>query len=167
MMAADEPDQTPEPPTASGGAISIIHLNRSFEAFGLVMDFLSRVEPFSTFEVETLANVIRMQLRDSFHLAAMQGNVMIGYAGWLRTTTAEANAWTEGRGILLARNGPEADAAALTVFAVTDPEATRRLITGARELNKGVRVFFKRELTASGTIPRKASVLNFQRNDAE
>ncbi len=167
MTTADHPDQPAEPPASAGSPISIIHLNPSFEAFGLVLDFLSRVAPFSTFEVETLANVIRMQLRDSYHLAAMQGSVMIGYAGWLRTTTAEANAWTEGRGILIARHGPDADAAALTVFAVTDPEATRRLIHGARELNKGVRVFFKRELTTSGTIPRKASVLNFQRDDAE
>jgi len=145
-------------------SLTIVQLTTTYEAFGLIVDFLSRIKPFSEFEISNLCGVIRNQLKDSHHLVAMAGKEIVGYAGWLRTPTAEAEAWTEGRAILRPSYGPTADAAVLTVFAVTDTAAIPRLIRGARELNKGTRVFFKREFTASSPTPRKAVVLNFSQD---
>lgn len=144
--------------------IKIVQLNSSFDAFGAVMHFLSGISPFRSFELGLLSQVIRTQLHYGQHLAALNGENIIGYAGWLRTTSQEAANWVEGRSILTARFDGNADAAALTVFAVSQPTVTRRLIRGARALNPGAKVFFKRSPESSARRARKATVLNFSSN---
>lgn len=141
--------------------LKIIRLANTFEAFGLVLDYLSRTPPFADFELGSFAGVIRAQLSYENHLAAMSGKLMVGYAGWLHTNAEYAEAWLRGDGILKSLDGRPHDCAALTVFVVSDARATPRLIRGARELNKGVRVYFKRDYDGSTRGPRKASVLNF------
>ena len=125
------------------------------------MSFLSEIPPFSKFELGLLGDVVRTQLQHGQHLAAMKGEVMVGYAGWLKTSAQEASEWIEGRAILTARFDSEADSAALTIFAVLDSSITQRLIRGARSLNVGMKVFFKRGANWNSPIPRKGSVLNF------
>jgi hypothetical protein len=144
--------------------IKIVQLNSSFDAFGAVMNFLSEIPPFKSFELSILSQVIRTQLHYGQHLAAINGETIIGYAGWLRTTSLEAASWVEGRSILTARFDANADAAALTVFAVTQPTVTRRLIRGARTLNPGAKVYFKRGPESAARRTRKATVFNFSSN---
>ena len=142
-------------------SFTITQLSASYQAFGAVMHFLSEMPPFLAFEIGILADVVRTQLRHGQHLAAMAGDTMVGYAGWLRTSADEAAAWVDGRAILTARFDERTDAAALTIFAVAYPAVTARLIRGARSLNPGVEVFFKRDTEIKYPISRKASVLNF------
>jgi hypothetical protein len=135
-------------------------LSPSFEAFGLILDYLSLTTPFSGFELGNIAEVVRGQLGKRNHLVAMIGDRLVGYAGWMHTTIAIAEEWTSMNGILRPVSGAH-DAAALTIFAVTDTRATPRLIRGARDLNKDVRVFFKRGYQGEARGPKKASVLNY------
>lgn len=156
------PDQDPSDRPDSG-AIRIIQLGGTFEAFGMVVDYLSRTAPFSEFVLGTLADAIRHQLGAGHHFAAMSGTELVGYAGWLLTSDAIAQAWAESDRPLLRVPTEQATAAALTTVAVTDPAATRRLLRGAREVNKGKRIYFKRGSEGRGRTPRKTSVLNFSK----
>lgn len=143
----------------------IVCLAPSYDAFGMVMDYLSVTDVFSTFELGNLAGVVRRQLSDGNNLAAISDGQMTGYAGWLHTTVAEGEEWLENRAILKPRPEIECDAAALTVVAVSDSAVTTRLMRGARELNKGKRVFFKRGYDGVVRPSRKSSVLNFNAPD--
>ena len=57
------------------------------EALGLVIDFVGRRPPFSHFETGTLLEALGHQLRDQHHLVAFDGLKVVGYAGWMMTTT--------------------------------------------------------------------------------
>ncbi len=138
--------------------INIVCLSASYKAFGMVVDFLADSMPFGTFELSEIAPVLRTQLKAGHNLAALQGSVMVGYAGWLLTTEAVGTEWMENRAILSPMS--EGDAAALTIFASDDRGATTRLIRGARELNVGRRVFFKRGYDGQMKPGRKSTVLN-------
>ncbi len=149
-----------QPPSTSPSTVVIVGLSPTFQAFGMVIDFLSDSEPFGTFEVSAIAPVIRTQLQDGHNLAAMEGDRMVGYIGWLLTTKAIGEEWAENRAILRPMKAEGSDAAALTIFVSDDKAATARLIRGARELNKGRRVFFKRGYDGQLKHSRKATVLN-------
>jgi hypothetical protein len=139
---------------------TVVCLAPTFEAFGMVLDFLAESDVFGNFELSSLAGVVRTQLRDGHNLAGMQDNQIVGYAGWLHTTIATGSEWMEGRAILKPLYDASVDAAALTVFATSDPAMTPRLIRGARELNGGKRVFFKRGYDGVVRPGRKNTVLN-------
>lgn len=138
----------------------IVSLSGSFEAFGMVMDFLSRTESFDRFELGNIASAVRGQLASGCNLAAVRGNEVAGYLGWIYTTPELAEDWMEGRGLLKSLPRNEAAAAALTIVASVDRAATVRLIRGARELNKGVQVYFKRGYDTALKPSRKSTVLN-------
>lgn len=138
----------------------VIGMAPTFEAFGMVMDLLSRSDVFGAFELRNLSGVIRRQLADGHNLAAVRGDDVLGYAGWLHTTEHEGSEWIENRTLLKARKPEDSDAVALTIFASADPAVTPRLIRGARDLNKGKRVFFKRGYESMIRPDRKSNVLN-------
>jgi len=130
----------------------------------MVIEFLAMSDVFQTFELATVANVVRTQLRHGHNLAGIVDDRMVGYAGWLHTTVETGSEWMEDRAILKPRYDDGVDAAALTVFASADPAMTTRLIRGARELNKGKRVFFKRGYDGVVRADRKNTVLNVSKS---
>lgn len=149
-----------EQPQEESDASVVVSLAPSYEAFGMVMDFLAESDVFANFELAAIARVVRRQLKDGNNLAGTKDNQIVGYAGWLHTDIATGEEWMEDRAILKPLYGDAVEAAALTVFATADPAMTRRLIRGARELNKGKRVFFKRGYDGVVRPDRKNTVLN-------
>jgi hypothetical protein len=148
-------------PSTDRSAIKILSLNPSFEAFGMVLDFLSYALPFSHFELGRFSAIIRQQLHVGNHLAAVDAkNQLVGYAGWLHTSKSHAELWMADMGPLLAQDGQDHDAAALTVVASKDNRATTALLRGARQLNPGVRVYFKRGYDGEVRNAKKVSVRN-------
>jgi hypothetical protein len=139
---------------------TIIRLAPTFDAFGMVIDFLSGTETFKNFELSSISGPVQRQLTSSCNLAAMNGGRMIGYIGWMYTTREQAEDWVADRAILKPVEKEDATAAALTVFASTDGAATRRLIRGARELEAGIQVYFKRGYDTTLKPARKSTVLN-------
>ncbi|MEL7179824.1 MAG: hypothetical protein AAFN63_08335 [Pseudomonadota bacterium] len=139
---------------------TVVCLAPTFESYGMVMDFMAESDVFGNFELNAIAGVIRTQLRDGHNLAGIQDNNVVGYAGWLHTTVETGSEWMDGRAILKPLYDDSTDAAALTIFATSDPKMTPRLIRGARELNKGKRVFFKRGYDGVVRPGRKNTVLN-------
>jgi len=140
--------------------VKVVVLSQTFEAFGMVMDLLSYSETFRDFTVADLAPVVQRQLKEGFNLGAVSDGQLIGYAGWLLTDIQTGNDWVENKSFLRPIPTDEADAAALTIFVSEEKNVTRRLIRGARELNKGKRVFFKRGYNESLKHGRKSAVLN-------
>lgn len=141
-------------------ATKIVSLAPSVEAFGLTMDYLSRYGPFADYSVRSLAVAVRTQLQCRQNLAAIKGDEIVGYVGWLITNKICARHWLEHDEPLIQEINPLSKAAALTIVVSGSSSVTRRLIRGARELNKGVRVYFKRDYPGEGKHPKKASVLN-------
>ena len=134
-----------------------VQFNLTYEAFGLVLDFLSRTPPFGDYDLKTLSEAIRRQLHLGHHLVALRERSIVGYAGWLLTTEEVGEAWLEGRG-RLAPVAPEySNAAALTTVAVSDRAAVMPLVRGARDRNPNMRAFFKRDGEHGA---RKSVVLN-------
>ncbi|MEM9523898.1 MAG: hypothetical protein AAF982_07865 [Pseudomonadota bacterium] len=141
-------------------AIKIVSLAPSVEAFGLAMDYLSRHRPFADYSVRNLAIAVRIQLQCRQNLAAINGDEIVGYAGWLITNETRAQHWLERDEPLIQETNPSSRAAALTIVVSGSSAVTRRLIRGARELNKDIRVYFKRDYPGEKKHPKKASVLN-------
>lgn len=137
--------------------VQIVQMNLTPEALGLVIDFVGRKPPFAGFEAFVLLEALRHQLRDQHHLVALEGMKVVGYAGWMTTNTDIARAWLEDRGPLIRRSGPDAEASVLTIVASANKSITTRLMRGARELNPGRRVYFKRDSNDTDRL-RKVSL---------
>ena len=138
----------------------ILQLHGSFEAFGVVFDYLSRTDPFTRFQVGHFSSIVRQQLKTGYHLVAMDGQTVVGYVGWILTTKEIGDGWQKTQGKLIPVAEGRADSAALTIVASRDRSILLRLIRGARTLNPGKRVYFKREYESEGKSTRKSSVAN-------
>ena len=77
--------------------------------------------------------------------------------GYLISVSRLKNTSTPGFKLL----APRIRRAVTAGYAMAYPAVTARLIRGARSLNPGVEVFFKRDTEIKYPISRKASVLNF------
>jgi len=133
----------------------------TLESFGVAIEFLSRHAPFTTSEVGPFARAVRRQILHGEHVVAFDGETLNGYAGWLPTTKRAAERWLDGGGELRsAEVGRDADAVALTTVAVEDPKVVLGLIRACRDLNRNLRVYFKRSYTDGEKSPRKSAVLN-------
>ena len=71
-----------------------------------------------------------------------------------------AERWLKKEAQLVQAQAAEADAGALTMVVSGDQSVTRKLIRGARDRNKGVRVVFRRDYESNGKATKRQSVLN-------
>lgn len=138
----------------------ILQLHPSFEAFGVVFDYLSKTDPFTQFQVGHFSTIVRQQLKTGYHLVAMDGKTVVGYVGWILTTKEIGDRWQNAEGKLTPVVEENSDSAALTVVASKNRSILLRLIRGARTLNPGKQVYFKREYEDARKSMRKASVAN-------
>ena len=153
------PNLSPGAPLPTG-AVQITRLRRSFENFGMLVDFLAGLDPFTRYDLGNFCRALQHQLNHGNHVAAVSATRIVGYCGWLPTTAAIASAWMEERGQLLPAEKDAADAVALTVVACSDRKILAHLIRRARNLNPGRRVYFRRQYADQKRTPRKSSVRN-------
>jgi hypothetical protein len=148
------------PPSQPDG-FQILRLKGSYEAFGVLIEFLSRIEPFSGYDLGNFANALLRQLREGNHVAAVERDRMVGYCGWLPTTQKIAEAWQKNQGGIGPLKAAEtADAVILAVVAAKDRRVLSALIREARKLNPRGRVYFKREYGSDAKPARKRFVQN-------
>ncbi len=141
-------------------SIKITSLKPSQASLGVILNFLSRSEPFASHSLRAIAGAVRVQLETANHLVALDGEAIVGYAGWMRVTSQNAENWLKGQAQLVQAKGPEADAAALTMVVSGEKSVTRMLIRGARDCNKGVRVVFRRDYDTRRKLTKRQTVLN-------
>ena len=131
----------------------------SYEAVGIVLDFVADTKPFTRFGCAVLVNAIKDQLRTGHNLYAYRGTKLLGYVGWLLTSEAIGRHWVETQTGLRPVPDDVADAAALTIVRADERQVLRALIRTARRLNPGKQVFFLREY-ADARSGRRRSVIN-------
>jgi hypothetical protein len=140
----------------------ITALKGSFETFGVVLAFLSSIEPFARYDLGNFARAIQHQLANANHLAAVKQNRLVGYCGWLPAKKDVAEAWMAG-GPLVPADRSEADSVVLTVVAADNRRILTGLLRRARELNPNRQVFFKRQYANLVKPVRKSAVRNVRR----
>lgn len=139
-------------------------LSGSYEAFGMVLDLLSRHAPFADSPLSQLAQAIRRQLRTGRQVAAISAqNDLLAYAGWVPTTRASAELWVAEIGPLSIGDVGQ-DAMAMTVVVSTRVSVTAALIRRARDLNPDAKWYFKRSYGAQLRSPRKQSLQDKSRS---
>jgi hypothetical protein len=127
-------------------------LKPGFETLGVLLDFLAKEQPYAVMRAGDLLAAL--------HVAGFENNRLIGYCGWLLTSSAAGEAWLDGSGRLTPGSPSTSDAAALTIVKVSKPEYLLPMIRVCRQRNPGKRVFFKRDYAAPDRESRKATVLN-------
>src|ERR1700694_1089259 len=83
------------PALEESGRYQIRRFNASFEAVGILIDFLSRKPPFDQFRAGPLVTALKYQVADGHHVSAFRGEALIGYAGWLQITSAHGELWLQ------------------------------------------------------------------------
>ena len=146
--------------------VKITALKPSLASLGVILNFLSKSEPFASHSLKAIAGAVRVQLETANHLVALDGETIVGYAGWMRVTSQNAENWLNGQAQLVQAKAPKADAAALTMVVSSDNSVTRLLIRGARDCNKGVRVVFRRDYDAIQKQTKRQTVLNIVQTDS-
>ncbi len=141
-------------------SIKITPLKPSQASLGVILNFLSKSEPFASHSLKAIAGAVRVQLETANHLVALDRETIVGYAGWMRVTSENADQWLKKEAQLVQAQAAQADAAALTMVVSGEKSVTRMLIRGARDRNKGVRVVFRRDYETSGKQTKRQSVLN-------
>ncbi|MEM1377614.1 MAG: hypothetical protein AAGG69_09510 [Pseudomonadota bacterium] len=109
--------------------------------------------------------IIKQQLATKCHFAVVKNRALVGYAGWLDTTIEAGEHWMKNEGLLVRAESSVADAAALTIVEVDDPNHVFPLIRRCRGDRKGKRIFFKREYGGKERESRKGTVKNFDGKD--
>lgn len=99
---------------------------------------------------------LRHQLEAQCNLVAGFDDEIVGYLGWIRTTTKIAEAWVIDQGPLAAVS-EDAPAAAVTVLVASQPRFILPMIRHAKAAHPGLHVYWKREF-AEGKRPVKRSV---------
>jgi hypothetical protein len=138
----------------------VCRLKPTAETFGAVIDFLTRVKPFSEFRAGVLAGAVRQQLQRQHHVCAMRGPTLIGYCGWMLFAEEMGERWLREQTPFAPVPDDRANAGALTIVRADDPKVLRRLIRATRELNPGRRVFLRREYSEGSRAVRQTTVLN-------
>ena len=140
---------------------ALVRLRPGHEAFGMVLDLLSRTPPFAQYDLDKISAAIRMQLHHQHHVAALEDGQLIGYMGWLLTAQEIARKWAQDKGPLRSAPAEAADAVCVTILASPDRHVLRKLVGQGRAQYATIPVFFKRQ---SGEKTRKVAVtsMNFR-----
>jgi hypothetical protein len=137
----------------------ILQLPSSFDALGAVLDFLAVDKVFGAMPSSELVMLVKHQLARKCQICALRGKVMVGYCGWVLMTKETGDRWFRGEvGQYGLPTAPpdRADAAALTIVRILEPNLVLPLMRECRRLNPGVRVYIRREYGDSKK-PRRQS----------
>lgn len=99
---------------------------------------------------------LRHQLETQCHLVAGYNDEIVGYLGWIRTTSQIAEAWVIDQGPLTAVN-TDVSAVAVTVLVASSPGYILPLMRHAKAAHPEVHVYWKRQFP-DGKRPMKRSV---------
>jgi hypothetical protein len=147
-------------PQPDPGSFEIRRFTPSFEALGIVVDFLSRKAPFDQFRAGHLVTALKHQIAQGYHVCGFRGEVLVGYCGWLQITRELGELWLLDQAELKPVPPERADAVALTLVRVDEPAAVRPLIRACRRLEPAKRVFFRRDYANRLHATRRNTVMN-------
>lgn len=126
-------------------------------SLGMICEFVSRFAPFNDFEFGVVVKSLLYQLESGNHLVAGVDDRIVGYVGWIATTSAIAEAWLD-QDAALRPASENIDALAVTVLAAEHPRYIASLIREAKIRHPGHSVYWKRYFT-DGRLAAKRRVL--------
>jgi hypothetical protein len=140
VQQQQQPPSTEEP--------RILQLPRSFDALGAVVDFLAVDKVFGAMPSSQLVALVKHQLARKCQICALRGKVMVAYCGWLLMTKEIGDKWFRGEvgqyGLPTA-TPDRADAVALTIVRIIEPNLVLPLMRECRRLHPGKRVYIRRD----------------------
>ena len=130
---------------------------QSYEALGIVAEFVTREKPFNEYRAGKLLIALKHQIAHGHHVCVFRGETLVAYSGWLPITEELGRLWIAGKATLVPVALEHSDAVAVTVFRVEDPKAMRHLTRASRRLiGAGKRVFYLgRVFSSGGRLPRR------------
>lgn len=141
-------------------AVQLRRFTPSYEALGIVLDFLVRRPPYDGFGAGKLVAALKHQIAHGYHICAFRDEMLIGYSGWLPITEDLGRLWLDGKAELEPVPPERSNAAALTIVCADDPAIVRSLIRATRKYRPGERVFFRRDYSGRAQSTRRHSVRN-------
>jgi hypothetical protein len=137
--------QHPRPGTE---APRILQLPANFDALGAAVDFLVADKIFGAMPSSRLVSLVKHQLAQKCQICALRGKVMIAYCGWVLITKEIGDKWFQGEvGQYGLPTAPpdRADAAALTIVRIVEPNLVLPLMRECRRLHPGKRIYIRRD----------------------
>src|SRR5215210_7506767 len=85
----------------TSSAYQLRQFTQSYEALGILIDFVGGKKPFDRFEVRSLLPALKHQLANGHHICAFRGELLVGYCGWLPITDDVGERWLKRTGELI------------------------------------------------------------------
>jgi hypothetical protein len=143
------------------GAYQLRRFTPSYEALGVVIEYIGRQPPFDQYRVGKLLAAIKHQIAHGHHVCAFQNETLVGYCGWLPITEELGRRWLEENAELAPVPPERSNAFAVTVVCGENPVIVRAIIRATRKQTVGQRAFFRRDYATERRPARLQSVLNF------
>jgi hypothetical protein len=143
------------------GKARLVGLPPTKESLGAVLHFLSVDKTFGSKPLAGVVSEIRLQLKNKWHLCAIRDNRLVGYCGWVFTTTEIAEKYIKGEPPPRTNVPSEpADTPVLTIVCIPERQLVLPMVRAMRKLGQGKRVFFRREYFNPTKPKRVNSVIN-------
>ena len=142
------------------GELRCIRLRDAYKAAGLALSALSKVEPYARYPFGNLVRTVMGQINRGHYVLTLEGQVVVGYAGWVLCAPEVAEARVAGRAVPPYEQCVDSPNPVLVTFLARHRAATFRQIRRMRELYPGRRVYFRRDYAGRS---RDGRVLNLGR----
>lgn len=109
--------------------------------FSAVVRLVSAYPPFQGYAFGLMVPRLIEQLTHGANVLAIQGGVLVGYAGWLRVRAPEAAAWQQGERAIPAADWVAGDAAIVTVTVARAPALLPHVVRGISHVCAGLPVY--------------------------
>jgi hypothetical protein len=150
-----------EQPQLDAGSLRILQLPSNYDALGAVLNFLVSEKVFGRVPSSELVTLIKYQLARRCQICALRGKRMVGYCGWVLITKETGDKWFRaeiGEHGIPAAPPDRADAAALTLVRILEPNLVLPLIRECRRLHPGKRVYIRRSYGDNKKPARQSNV---------
>jgi hypothetical protein len=145
----------------NAGTYQLRRFTPSYEALGVVIEYIGRQPPFDQYRVGKLLAALKHQIAHGHHVCAFRNETLVGYCGWLPITEELGRLWLQDKAELAPVPPEHSNAFAVTVVRGENPDVVRAIIRATRRQTVGQRAFFRRDYASETRSARLQSVLNF------
>ena len=138
-------------PASSFHSLKVVTPRKSTTALGMAVAFLMRDPAFARLPFGHWSSVLAGQITRRHYVFIVDGNRIVGFAGWALTTKDKAEGWLAGRQEISFANSRHGDVVVINAWKATTPVANRFLLNVVRGvIMSKTDVYFKRHY-ANGT----------------
>lgn len=132
------------------GGLKALRPSNHYQALGMAVAFLMADPAFQELRFGHWTRVLAGQVRRGHYLFVVQGDSVVGFAGWSLTDHERAEAWLAGRGELTFEECQAGDCVILNVWKAATPAANRLLVDTFRRLFRHKEALYYKRFYADG-----------------